>query len=138
MDAAQYENIVNSFQTAYADQKAQTAISLSRRLEEDRLKVKVDLYQFDPENSIGDRRLFVAIIENEIHFDAPPGSNGLVDFNTVFRGFLSSRQGDLIEPQEHQSFAYDITWPAFVFENSQIIAFVQNIATKRIIQTTIN
>jgi hypothetical protein len=137
-DAGQYANIENAFKIAQSTQTAQTAISLNRQLVDGQLSVKAEVYQFDAENIMGEQRLYVAIIENDIHFNSPPGSNGLVDFNVVFRGFLSDRDGDFLDTIEHQTLTYDIMWPAFNFENSQLVAFVQNTLTKQIIQTTIN
>ena len=138
VDAARYDAIENAFAQARAAQTQQTAISLDRQLIDGVLNVRVEVYQFAEPAVSGDLRLYAAIIENDIHFDAPPGSNGLVDFNVVFRGFLSDRKGDALQAAEFQTLNYSIPWPGFVYENCKLLAFIQNFTTKEIIQSTIN
>jgi hypothetical protein len=80
----------------------------------------------------------VAIIEDDIRFNAAPGSNGLTHFNFVFRGFLSDKNGDRFDENASIVKSYTKEWPDWNYANSHIVAFIQHIETKQIIHTTLN
>ncbi|GEM_PF-1991985 len=135
IDAADYEAIVTAYTNEIARQQSALALSVNKTLNEDTLQVRVEVYDFNHILPNDQLRLFVAVSEDDIHYDSPPGSNGLKDFNFVFRRFLSDRKGDKINSDRLD---YRINWPGWNYGNSHVIAFVQDISTKKIIQTTIN
>ncbi len=135
VDASKYDQIESAYNTAVAQQNTPLAISLTRRLDQDTLRVSVEIYDYDQVLNDDQLRLFVFIYEDDIHFDSPPGSNGLKDFNFVFRKFLTDREGDPITGTE---FNYKIKWQDWEFSNSHVVAFIQNISTQKVLQTTIN
>ena len=101
-------------------------------------RVMFEFYDFEKPLTDNQLRLFVAIIENDIHFDSPPGSNGLTGFEYVFRTFLSSNEGDEFQTDSNSKrMDYSFTWQDWDYNNCQVIAFIQNMSTKQIIQTTI-
>ena len=129
-----------SFYNTLNEQNSPVGISVSKQREGNTLTVQIEVFDFDS-NFLGtDHKLFVAIIENEIHLSEPPGSNGLKDFEYVFRGFLSSRTGDPITlPAVPFTITYQIDWPNdWNYENSRIVAFIQAEASKRVVQSSIN
>jgi len=135
VDAKDYDQIINNYNAALASQNAPLAVSIRKRKSDSRLHIQIRLY--DRENVLVNNqlRLFVALAEDSLHYDNP-GGNGLTEFNFVFRQFLSSREGDVIHSTV---FTYDKEWPsAWNYSHSKVIAFIQDVASKKIIQTSIN
>ena len=136
LDPNNYDEIVSKYNQAVTAQNTKIGISIDKQLVNNQLQVKVELFDFASQMTDPDLRLFVAITEDSIHFDNPPGSNGIKDFEWVFRGFLSDRQGDL---PDKSFFEYQKEWPSnWQYKHSKIIAFIQNIQNKQILQTGVN
>ena len=87
----------------------------------------------------GNLKLYVGIIEKEIHFNSAPGSNGERDFYDVMKKLLPSSQGmNIGQLAEGGYFAYSFSWQlANFYDLSQVdaIAWVQNYNTKEVIQS---
>ena len=138
VEADNYSNIVNNFEIAYTKHNSTLGLSIEKSLSEGNMDISVEIYDFEKSLTSDQLRLFVALIENDIHFDSPPGSNGLTDFEYVFRIFLSSNTGDEFQNNLNTNrIDYSIAWRDWNYNNSQVIAFIQNIHSKQIIQTTI-
>ena len=86
----------------------------------------------------GNLKLYVGVIEKEIHFTSAPGPNGERDFYQVMKKLLPNQQGMSIgELGENDYFAYSFSWEvANFYDLNQIdaIAWVQNTSTKEVIQ----
>ena len=86
----------------------------------------------------GTIKLYVGVIEREIHYSTPPGSNGERDFYAVMKKLLPSSSGiTLPSTQTGSYFAYSFTWElANVYNNDQLdaIAWVQNQDTRVVYQ----
>ena len=86
----------------------------------------------------GSLKLYVGVIEREIHYNSAPGTNGERDFYSVMKKLLPSSSGTNIgEMQAGSYFAYNFTWElANVYNNDQLdaIAWVQNSSTKEVLQ----
>ena len=86
----------------------------------------------------GNVKLYVGVIEREIHYTSAPGSNGERDFYSVMKKLLPSASGTAIgQVEEGSYFAYTFSWElANVYDNSQLdaIAWLQNINTKEVYQ----
>jgi len=86
----------------------------------------------------GNLKLYVGVIEKEIHFASAPGPNGEKDFYQVMKKLLPNQQGMIIgELGENGYFAYSFSWEvANFYDLNQIdaIAWVQNTNTKEVIQ----
>ena len=82
----------------------------------------------------GNLKLYVGVIEREIHYSSAPGANGERDFYSVMKKLLPSSSGiTLNEMQAGSYFAYNFTWElANVYNNDQLdaIAWIQNVDTK--------
>ncbi len=136
VDAQDSSAIESAYASALAAQNTQLGLSVQKSKQDDSVAVSVEIYDYDNVLSNDQLRLFVLITENEIHLESAPGANGLKDFNFVFRGFLSDKKGLSIDKTR---FYLSRFWPAeWRYEHSRIIAFVQDISTKQIIQATIN
>lgn len=89
-------------------------------------------------SAVGDLRLFVAIIENEIHYDTAPGSNGEMDFHHVLHQFLTEPSGvELGEMETGQQFAFDFVSDVALNQplgNFSALAWIQNFNTKEVYQ----
>lgn len=87
----------------------------------------------------GTLRLRVAVIEDEIVFDAAPGSNGEVDFYQIMRKMLPSSAGATtgnFAAGETKNFSY--AWKlAYFYDLNQmsVAAFLQDDATKEVYQS---
>ncbi len=101
-----------------------------------KLKVIVDGQALT--SMIGDVRLLVALVENEVHYEIPPGSNGEKDFYHVLHQFLTEPTGlGLGSMDSVQQFAYefDCDLPQNQsFNNLSVVAWVQNYNTKEVYQ----
>lgn len=139
-DPADYSDILNRFSSAMGLVENTVGVSIRKNLQDNMLHIEVELFDFSDEFDNGNYRLFVAVIENEIHLNSPPGSNGLKDFEFVFRGFLSPSDGQEISSAlSPQFFEYAFDWPnSWNYQNSHIVAFIQNSNTKQVIQATKN
>ena len=86
----------------------------------------------------GNLKLYVGVIEKEIHFNSAPGPNGERDFYQVMKKLLPNQQGQILgEYAEGEYFAYSFSWEVANFYNlDQIdaIAWVQNGTSKEVIQ----
>lgn len=86
----------------------------------------------------GSCKLYVGIIEKEIHYNSAPGSNGERDFYSVMKKLLPSSGGAYIgEMAEGDYFAYSFSWKwANVYNVDQLdaIAWVQNQNTREVYQ----
>lgn len=87
----------------------------------------------------GNMKAFIVVIETEVDFSSPPGSNGETHFAHVFKKFLPDNNGtdlpsswtigdteSITEEWDLQNF-YDFT-------NLAVVAFVQNTSTKEVYQ----
>lgn len=84
-------------------------------------------------------KLRTAIVESEVKYATPPGSNGEKEFPDVFRKMLPNTGGDALPalaPGESKTFTYtyDIA-SAWKAEELYVLAFVQNDATKEVLNS---
>ena len=86
----------------------------------------------------GSLKLYVGVIEKEIHFTSAPGPNGEKDFYDVMKKLLPSSAGQsLVSLEANGYFAYTFTWKlANIYNMNQLdaIAWVQNSNTKEVYQ----
>ena len=86
----------------------------------------------------GTMKLYVGVIENEIHFNSAPGTNGERDFYSVMKKLLPSSAGtSLGNVSAGDYFAYTFSWEmANVYDVNQIdaIAWIQNPDSKEVMQ----
>ena len=86
----------------------------------------------------GSSKLYVGVIEKEIHFTSAPGPNGEKDFYDVMKKLLPSSAGQSLTNLEADGyFAYTFTWElANIYNMDQLdaIAWVQNTNTKEVYQ----
>ena len=86
----------------------------------------------------GALKLYVGVIEREIHYNTPPGANGERDFYNVMKKLLPTASGTSLGSMEAGDyFAYTFTWElANIYNNDQLdaIAWVQNYNTKEVYQ----
>lgn len=86
----------------------------------------------------GSLKLYVGVIEKEIHYSSAPGSNGERDFYSVMKKLLPSATGtSLGTVAAGDYFAYTFSWEmANVYDVNQIdaIAWVQNTTSKEVMQ----
>ena len=86
----------------------------------------------------GNCKLYVGVIEKEIHYNTAPGSNGERDFYSVMKKLLPAASGTFIgEMKADDYFAYSFSWEwANVYNVDQLdaIAWVQNQNTKEVYQ----
>lgn len=86
----------------------------------------------------GDIRLFVALVENEIRFEVPPGTNGEKDFHHVLHKFLSESSGqslDALEIGQPFTFRFDCELTQNQdLNNLSAVAWIQDYNTKMVHQ----
>ena len=127
-----------AFEMQKATMSSDIGLSIEKRLLDCALTVEVEIYSFDGDFRDKSWRLYVSVIENSISLSSPPGSNGMTNFDYVFRTFLSSRNGDdLSTATSTFRKTYSVFWPDWSYANSKVIAFIQNYTTGEIIQSSI-
>jgi len=136
VNALDYSAILNTYNNKLANAGDDVSITLSRQTT-DSLVVNVEVNELNPLSG-SDWRIFVAVIEKEVHFTSPPGANGLTTFSQVFRKFLTSKDGDVLtfinnRFMRHYSSAISAEWD---LDEIQIIGFIQNAGTKEVIQSS--
>lgn len=86
----------------------------------------------------GNLKLYVGVIEKEIHFNSAPGSNGERDFYSVMKKLLPSSSGQTLGTLAANGyFTYSFTWElANIYDMSQLsaIAWVQKTENKEVQQ----
>ena len=111
---------------------------LSYEVDEAANTITVDVMGRASQAVAGNVKLYVGVIEREIHYTSAPGSNGERDFYSVMKKLLPSASGTAIgQVEEGSYFAYTFSWElANVYDNSQLdaIAWLQNINTKEVYQ----
>ncbi len=92
--------------------------------------------------NVATNRLRVAVIEEDISWDTPPGSTSLVVFEAVMKTFLTGTAGMEI-PEIAPGETWTNTWteavlPARIYDFNKlgVIAFIQNDADRSIAQST--
>lgn len=112
-------------------------IDLTYQKNDEKIDVKMIITADD--NIVGHFKARIAVIENEIHFDEPPGSNGEKEFNKVLKQFLPSPEGIDIQDNwaKDQSYEINESWTfknIYDFDEIAVVAYVQNDDTKEIMQ----
>lgn len=82
--------------------------------------------------TINDLRLFVAVIENELYYNAP---NGETEFDNTLRDMLTSPNGDAISLSSGQSVSRTFNYNLRAGINSnhaQLVIFLQNYANREV------
>ena len=83
--------------------------------------------------------LLVTVIENEVHFESAPGSNGEKEFFYVMRSFLPNANGTLLSDFDsgnllEHSFEYNMNELAINQEKISVLAFMQDLESLEILQ----
>ena len=113
-------------------------LRLSYELDEATNTITVDVMGRVSSDIEGNCKLYVGVIEKEIHYNSAPGSNGERDFYSVMKKLLPTASGTSIgQLKEGDYFAYSFSWNwANVYNVDQLdaIAWVQNQNTKEVYQ----
>lgn len=111
----------------------------SYTIENDVLHASVSLEAFTDFPEYNANALLVAITENLVHFEAPPGSNGEKDFHHVMRSFLPDAIGTNlsgVSRGERRQYAFEYDLSTGVIDTSQVsvLAFIQDMEDMEIHQ----
>lgn len=105
----------------------------------DILYASVSLEAFADFSENSANTLLIAITEDLVSFNSPPGSNGEKDFHHVMRSFLPDANGSFltgIQAGDHRQFAFEYDLSAGAIDTSRIrvLAFIQDLEGKEIHQ----
>lgn len=91
-------------------------------------------------NSANTLKLHTAIVEKEINFSSPPGSNGETNFYSVMRKMLPDQNGTTL-PQnwtngqmQTVNFTAKVPWYIYNLNQFAVVAFIQNNTTQEVHQ----
>ncbi len=116
-------------------------IDVEQQIVSDSVKVTVKITGYDFLNE-RDMKLRVALVERNVHFDAPPGSNGETDFADVFRKMLPDTNGIALPAiSEGDVLTYEFSTPAaesWNLENIASVAWIQSDFSKEVLQANTN
>lgn len=125
---------------AAVDERLAIPSSIELNVEYDNTyKVKVD-YTVVGSIEDGNYKLHLVVIENDIHYDSPPGSNGEKDFEFVMRRMYPDANGTSIDlyTGAHNWLYYDIDVDqVWNIDNIKIIAFIQNNVDREVMQAAV-
>jgi hypothetical protein len=114
-------------------------IEVNKTLNSTELKADIKITFIDTAGlNFQDLVLHTVVVESEIEYSTPPGSNGETKFYHVVRKMLPSSLGQPLNPaeDEYQSITnYETFWNQ---SKLTIVAFIQNKTTKEILQAGIN
>lgn len=88
--------------------------------------------------------LHTALVEKEITFCTPPGSNGEKDFYSVLRQMLPNASGTTLPTSwtvgQTQSYQFNIAVPSYIYDKKQlaVVVFIQDNTNKEVKQTAIS
>lgn len=95
-------------------------------------------------NASGNLMLRVAMIEKEINFAAPPGTNGETTFENVMRKMYPSATGTNVgsgwNNNQTATYTFDVAVPSYVYDKNEIqfVAFLQDDADMSVEQAAIS
>lgn len=84
-----------------------------------------------------DHRLFLALIEDEIDYPNPPGTNGQSHFEAVLRSFYPDGNGIVLNLAASSKIKIDFAFKRKIEwgDDLTVVAFVQNSVTKAVVQS---
>ena len=87
---------------------------------------------------VNHHKLRIVLIEKDINFDTPPGSNGMQHFTDIVREIYPEPKGLTIslKPKLSESFPYTIPLNTLWEKDLQLVAFIQNEETREILAIT--
>lgn len=129
------QNILNQLQTLESPME----MRLSYEVNEAENTITVHVMGRTSTAVAGNYKLYVGVIEREIHFNSAPGPNGERDFYSVMKKLLPGSSGQALGSLNNINsyFAYTYTWElANIYDMSQLdaIAWVQHSTTKEVVQ----
>ena len=129
------QNILNQLQTMESPME----MRLSYEVNEAENTITVHVMGRTSTAVEGNFKLYVGVIEREIHFNSAPGPNGERDFYSVMKKLLPGSGGQSLGSLNSidSYFAYTYTWElANIYDMSQLdaIAWVQNSVSKEVVQ----
>ena len=128
------QNIINQLQSV----QSPIEMRLECEIDEATNAITVHVMGLTSQALFGSIKLFVGVIEKEIHFNSAPGPNGERDFYSVMKKLLPSSSGEHLGDMEAGDyFAASYTWElSNIYDMSQLsaIAWVQNTVTKEVYQ----
>ncbi|MEO0898840.1 MAG: T9SS type A sorting domain-containing protein [Bacteroidota bacterium] len=85
-------------------------------------------------------RFFVALVQEEVIWSSPPGSNGEREFSSVFRSFLTDPEGESLDnliqgDSLHMSWTYPIDGP-LINQDLSLVGWVQDIETREVVSVS--
>ncbi|MBR1514173.1 MAG: Omp28-related outer membrane protein [Bacteroidales bacterium] len=128
------QNIINQLQAI----ESPVEMRLGYEIDEAANTITVHVMGLTSQALTGNIKLYVGVIEKEIHFNSAPGPNGERDFYSVMKKLLPSSSGESLGALEAGDFfAASYTWElANIYDMSQVsaIAWIQNTNTKEVYQ----
>lgn len=122
----------------YAANTSPLEIQMQHRLSDDQDSVYVTMRIRADQAVSGNLVAHIAVIEKEVHFTSPPGSNGEKDFYNVMKALIPSKSGTALPDfEEDDYFIIEAGWELQnVYEIDQIAAvgFVQDNTNKHVHQ----
>ncbi len=106
--------------------------------------VKITVNISCAQNTVGTLKLQLALIETEIHFAIPPGTNGEKDFYNVMRKMVPNASGTALAGVwtvgQTQTLTFNVKLPSYLKNLTKlaVVGFIQDDANKRVHQSAIS
>ncbi len=106
----------------------------------DSVQITVNVKNVSANNLADLYTLHVILIEKEINFSIPPGTNGETQFHSVMRKMIPNASGTklgALDAGASKDFSFKIAIPSYIYNyrNLGVVTFVQNTTKKEVLQS---
>ncbi|MCU0432044.1 MAG: T9SS type A sorting domain-containing protein [Bacteroidia bacterium] len=109
----------------------------------DSVYISVNITAAQAFTSNGALKLHVALVEKEINFSSPPGSNGEMLFHDVMRQMIPNASGTTLAGTwanaDNASYTFAVAKPSYIYDVNQlhVVAFIQSDGNKEVHQAAL-
>jgi thiol-disulfide isomerase/thioredoxin len=135
------ENSIKADIESRFNEPAAFKLFISDSIANDIYIIKTESTLINKNINLNNSRQFVVVIEKEIEFNSPPGSNGETVFHNVMREILPNNNGEeLVFTEEQNNFSMEYSTNVkneWNMSNISVVMFVQDIVSKEVYQASL-
>ncbi|MCA6365212.1 MAG: PKD domain-containing protein [Bacteroidetes bacterium] len=119
-------------------------LNLSHTIANNQISINLVITASQNFTSNGTLKAHVALIEKEINFSTPPGSNGETVFHDVMRQMIPNANGTTLASSwtngQTQTLPFSVAVPSYIYDISklQVVAFIQSDGNKQVHQAALS
>ena len=119
-------------------------LNLTHSIANNQISISLTITASQNFTSNGALKAHVALIEKEINFSTPPGSNGETVFHDVMRQMIPNASGTTLASTwttgQTQTLPFNVAVPSYIYDITklQVVAFIQSDGNKQVQQAAIS